>query len=384
MSKNKLLTKLKIKKLKNFILKILYCPQKIFWVDNELFFHGRPTNVKNNMIAFNKNHAIKVENFKYKNKKNNLKEEANILKYLTNCGNISNPKFIKEGKHITGRPYSIMDRINEKGKANIADLLLSILEQQKTGILHRDINEENIIFDGRIAKIIDYDQSEYQEEISKMLPLESIKHFTQHNKYTHWCKNCNPLYILIDNYFNLEQTHLYKKMTQNGMILPYYSINQDGVFAKGKYDIDVFKTVLDKIHFDKSEKVLDFGCNTGSLSFYLKNRGCDVFSFDTNIEPLIFTKILSNIFNSKCTVAQIDLNEKEIIQKYNTIFLLNDDFFNEIVLDCETENQLFNRTDRIVLKVTENDFEQYFENFSVTEVYKVHNNDFSIVILTHK
>ncbi len=386
-------TKSKTSKIKRFLLKAFYCPQKIFFAGGELFFHGKPTCTKNNMVAENKKHFLKVELFKHSKKTNDLKAEANFLKFLTHSGCICHPNFIKEGVLVSNRPYFITEKINKKGEASLPDILLSVLEQQKAGIFHHDIKMDNIIFDGTLAKLIDYDQADFRNEMKSLFTKESVEYFIK-NQTPNWIEDCkiqglegdfdkalkNCMDLFVDNSFNFEKTTLYKKMMlKNGKELPYYRVNGDGIFSEGRFNLEKIYPILNKIVFEKDEDVLDLGCNTGSLSFYLKKRGCFVHSVDVDSDALICTKILSNLQGLKIRVSMIDLEKEKFPKKYNTIFLLNDDFLKTVFL--EDLDSILNQAERLVVKIKNEEELKKFELFQVKEIFEVKNEKYKIAIL---
>ncbi len=170
--------------------------QKIFLIEGDFFYNARPTKVKNNVVAFNKNYVLKCEIFKHKRKLNNLKGEAKIIKYLNDHGCKCCPRLIKEGDLPFGRHYIILERIKKHGEYTKKDVVESIFEQGKIGVFHGDIVPDNIIFDGEKTMLIDYDQAILTPETKTMGREDYTRYFAKemqkrNKKYFETYLNCS-------------------------------------------------------------------------------------------------------------------------------------------------------------------------------------------------
>jgi len=322
---------------KKFVRLTILCSQKRFKVDGEVFKDAKPTGVRNNMVAFSENAVLKVENFKHRKKKHGVIQEAEILKFLNDRNQISPPKLIKTGALKDKRKYLIMERIEQKGECPAPDIILSVIEQQKTGLFHKDLKKDNMIFDGSVVRFIDYDQAEFIDGVKNLSPYESVEYFIAEQTsrwgfdYATECFGAHPDEIRKEYFsyfkegvFDFEKTSLYKNISASG--LPYWSIDYRGISARGENDISSVTSVLDKIDFKKGEKILDYGCSTGALSFYLADRGCEVSACEKNPELVKCAKILSNILEKKCTfVSSEDEIRKQGKDFYETVFISDAD-----------------------------------------------------------
>lgn len=318
-----------IDKIKRDFLKLIFCHQRTFNVNNMCFKNGRPVKVKNAMIAENENYILKLQIYRHRLKRNDIIEEGAILDLLKRAGALSQPILHSTGRDFIKRPYLIMEKIENKDGIQLVDVLFAILEQHKFGVFHRDTLTANVLFNGLIAKIIDYDQSQIVEEIKELNPKDSIMFFV--NGLAHcWVekdkllnigqgleevtKNCMSYFV--GDAFDFSKTSLYKSFGP----MPFYAINEPQIQSSGEIDINNWKNVLNQIEFKENEKVLDVNPDTGELSRYLSNRGCDTVAYSTHDNEIYATKIISNILGVKVNTIK-ELNED--MKNFSSVFLLN-------------------------------------------------------------
>ena len=137
-------------------------------------------------------------------------DHHNIVQSLKNIGiSYTNLNDHKSALKYHKKSLEMMERIYKNGEANLSDILLSILEQQKVGIFHRDININNLIFNGLIAVLIDYDQAVRNKDLKKLSTYESIKFFTeQQNEYIDILdRNTKRLKTLIEDLFEVSKVN---------------------------------------------------------------------------------------------------------------------------------------------------------------------------------
>ncbi len=307
-------------------------------INNELFFNYNPTKSLNTSVGFNKKKVVKVENYEHEEKLNNLAEEAKIIKYLNEKNCICCPKLLKHSKNSEGKDYIILKRIKNKGKAPQADLMFSLLEQKKLGVWHGDIKPENVVFDGKTAFLIDYDQARFAPEIIDMDNIEFLRYmandlekkwsrgFLQKNLNSNTVDDFVNIFFPFfnDGAFKLGETTIFKKqvttISDTGF---YHTIKSKDVFIEGMRDIDSRTTLMEQINFSKGEKILDFGCNAGLLSFYLHDRGADVSGCDMDKNIITAAKALSNILQKKVNFFKCDIDYETFEDNYDTICLFS-------------------------------------------------------------
>lgn len=361
-------------KFKKFLLKLFYCPQKFFIINGEFFYGGKPCATKNNMLARNKKYILKVENFKHDKKKNNLERECRFLKYLNGIGNLSQPKIIKVGTCFYKRPYFIMEKLTKKEGVKPFDIFFAILEQQRQGVMHHDIKSDNIIFDGTIAKLIDYDQSYYIRKLKKLSLKENIQFFLD-KKGESWFANFgkselgenkkevikNFDFCFVDERFNFSLTSLYEKMTENGEC--FWELDEEEMFSKGKNNLKNIAHILNQIEFKKDEKILDFGSDIGTLSLHLADKG-KVFFYDPNNYKMQATQMISNILHKKITPYNL-IQEKD----FDSVLFIN----HEMKLTPEFLDLISKKTTRIIIQEDKN-IKRNFKNFNLIKEFELENN----------
>ncbi len=315
-------------KIKRNIIKLLFSGQRTFDIENMHFTNGRPVTVRNVIVAEDNDRILKLQLYRHRLKHNDIIEEAEILTLLKNAGAMCQPIIYSTGRDCLKRPYIIMEKIKNHVGIKLADVLLAILEQHKFGIFHADTKTDNVIFNGLIAKLIDYDQSQILEEIKDLNPKLSAMFFI--NRLAHFWKDENKLLDIgfgmeevtnkcmsyfIGDAFDFEKTSLYQSFEPK----PFYAIDEKYIKSEGEINIASWHGALNKIDFRENEKVLDVNPDTGALSRYLKRRGCDVTAYSKYDREIYATKITSNILGIKINIAK-EINKNN----FDTVFLLND------------------------------------------------------------
>ena len=123
---------------------------------------------------------IKIEIKKYETKKNNLAEEAAILKHLTEAGCQSAPRYFWDGEANVAVVEPLLARMSEALKekpatvhlmlsefvgdtesTTMADILCAIMEQKALGVYQGDLKPDNIRYCPNLNRtfLIDYDQA---------------------------------------------------------------------------------------------------------------------------------------------------------------------------------------------------------------------------------
>lgn len=300
---------------------------------------------------------IKISLFYNPSKVRGLEEEANILIKLSERGCISCPKIIETGKidsdHLTASiedekflsgnsnekfSFIVQEYIETAEYLNIADLILTLLEQRSLGVYQGDIKPENIRYDEKrgICVLVDYDQAELIDEgTANLSALEYLKWCdqTEMRKYGHtsWLRHFpeisykrDLLPLFIEDALNLEETTLFKRQittnTPNGV---YHTIKGNSIFANGIRDLESRKPILDSIDFKKGERVLDIGCNSGLLCHYLYDRGCDVTGLEIDPSMVLAAGIIARITKRSLNFICLDIDKGEIPAFYDTIMLFS-------------------------------------------------------------
>tara|TARA_Y100001963_G_scaffold159274_1_gene262231 strand:+ start:1026 stop:2270 length:1245 start_codon:yes stop_codon:yes gene_type:complete len=301
---------------------------------------------------------IKIQIIKNQNKENNIREEYEIIKHLNQKGSKTCPiayeigrvkkadiysKVDDVGKSILDSiadeefEYIIQDFIPDSGEYNLADVLLTMIEQRKLGIYQGDIKPANIRYDSEKSTcyFIDYDQAIWLDEQQvDMKNPEFLKFCSEYDRKKYgigdWLRhfsqytsdNVTPLFR--NGALNLEKTTIFNAQnttnTPNGI---YHSINEQDIFIAGARTVDDRASVLDNLTFLEGEKVLDVGCNSGLLSMYLHDRGCDVVGVDNDPHIVIASKIVSNILGKDIEYSHMDLDFTPSIEEFDTVMLFS-------------------------------------------------------------
>ena len=305
-------------------------------VNNKIYGNFNRTKIFNTSIGFNKNTVLKFENYKHELKINDLQKEAEIIKYLNDRDCVSCPKLVKKGKS-KGKNYIVLERISGTNKVENADLLFALLEQKALGVWHGDIKPDNVIFDGTKAILIDYDQAKIIPEIKYMDNLEYLYYigndlqqkWSDHLKKYFNVDSVEEFVQLFKPYFkdsalNLGKTTIFKKqITTQSDTGFYHTIDTPEVFIQGMRDLESRKPILDNIPFKENEKILDFGCNAGLLTYYLHDRHCNVFGCDMDKEIIDADKMVSHIIHKDAKFFKCDIDKERFNKDFDTICLFS-------------------------------------------------------------
>ena len=221
----------------------------------------------------------------------------------------------------------------------LADVIFSIIEQKSLSVYHGDIKPANIRYNPNagICMFVDYDQSimlSKEGEDSDILPFIDFCDDYDKEKYDHgdWLRHFSnfdkkdiPQYFNDEGAFNLAETSIYKNQcTTNAQGGVYHTISHKDIFANGVRTMEERSKLLDKVEFSKDERVLDIGCNSGLLSFYLHSRGCRVTGVDNDKFIPIAAKMVANIIGAEgIQFFQLDLDEKRNLLHYDTVMLFS-------------------------------------------------------------
>jgi 2-polyprenyl-3-methyl-5-hydroxy-6-metoxy-1,4-benzoquinol methylase len=284
-------------------------------------------------------------------KLNNLAQEAEIVKELSDKGAISSPKFISTGtleadelpKHLVKDSssqfhYLLTRNVKSASSFLMADLILSILEQKALGVYQGDLKPSNLAFDDDLGVlvILDYDQAvRLGNHESNMGNLEYLDWtFEQERvRYSHdsWLrhfgrrgKSNQVVRLFRDNSFNLAETTLYKRQkTTNTSDGVYHTLDTPTLYADGVRDLRNRSRILDGITFAPGERILDVGCNVGLLAHYLFDRGCQATGYELDPHIVTAAKMVANILQKRVDFATVDLDEHHFTDDFDTIFLFS-------------------------------------------------------------
>lgn len=126
-------------------------------------------------IGLSDNQIIKIEICPNEMKLRTLNEEVQVIKYLNSHNCKSCPQLLANGKLNNGYLYFIEERIIPNGQPMLADILLALFEQKRLGVYQGDLHPRNIIFDGTVTYLVDYDQAIMTEEIIDMDEIQFLE-----------------------------------------------------------------------------------------------------------------------------------------------------------------------------------------------------------------
>lgn len=304
---------------------------------------------KDTLVGFSKldNIVVKISVGQSTGKLNSIRQEFDIITKLNNkncqsspypiayyadlntdnwehlCNSVDNDeieKYLSDNKPDSFDCFYI-ERIIGDDSYSLADVVFSMIEQKSIGYYHADIKPKNILFDKKmgICRFFDYDQAFFIPD-----NLTNGKFFDFCDRYdvmfykqTGWLRHFSHLGWSNDELkklfeydsFNMANASVFKlQKTTNSQTGIYHTIENKDIFIDGSRALDGRLQALDKLKFDKNEKVLDVGCNAGLLCHYLENRECDVTGIDNDHNIIVAAKMISNIMKRVICFDHFDLD----------------------------------------------------------------------------
>lgn len=297
----------------------------------------------------------KVELRPHPLKRNDLHEEAEIIRDLNRRGCVTCPQLYGVGQVRAeelartcdqelpreARPALVLPFLATASAVSLNDLLFSILEQRKLGWFHADLKPDNLRFcpDSQVCYLIDYDQAEPLTDAQIDQPLvDFLRWADQHirEKYAqfqflglfHYFPGIALEQVILPRLdqgrLDVGKTQLLKsaETTLNPSKI-YHGIDLDDIVAHGERTLDARLSLMNRIRFFPGERVLDIGCNLGLLCAYLAGRGCAVNGIDLDPYVIRGAQMLSNIRGDGIQFACVDLDQEQDLGRYDTILLFS-------------------------------------------------------------
>ncbi len=298
---------------------------------NGILFSGFRTNAfGTHSVGFHTKYIIKIEHDRLNLKSNSLSDEIITIQSLNELKCVTCPKMLSEGVLETGERFYIQQRIYSKGRPSTADLLFTLIEQKNLGVFHGDLKPDNIIFDGEVCHLIDYDQSVRSSELKSMSNKQFLEYVVTHSlekygedrleRYENFFDKEEMQFLLRNDSFNMAKTTLFQhQMTTQEIDGIYHNLFTDSIHIKGARDFTIRKKLLDDIPFSVGEKVLDVGCNMGLLSHYLFDRECNVTGIDLDSSIVKIAQMVSNITGKQIVFENKDIDNAIFEHHYDTI-----------------------------------------------------------------
>lgn len=297
----------------------------------------------------------KISYGKHPNRRNDILNEIKIIKHLNINNCTSSPQIIDEGRlddlsilnelqlpdwiDLNESYFYSVRKLYNSGQFYFGDLLVAILEQFRLGVFHGDVKPENIISQFPLV-LVDYDQALFLKsedldlDFGKFLKKTYLMDYDQHEISSKgWLRHFGLFYfpLFVDKYFFNSQSQLLLKrcsfyvnsISTNTKAAVYHEISNRYMFAKGIRNLDKRGKILDTIDFKQNEVVVDWGCNTGLLSFYLAGRQCIVKGVELDFKSVVLGRILNNINKSNVEFLCEDIDNKPEIGSVDTMMLFS-------------------------------------------------------------
>lgn len=318
---------------------------------------------------------VKIGIKKHERKLNDVRGEAEVIEQLNNRGALSCPKLMGKGEvsvsklpsdlSIDGEsvPYLLTEFIESAKDCTFSDLVFTLLEQKALGVYQGDVKPANIVFDESraVAVLLDYDQAEILDDPTRTMGSVDFFQWTfkrEQEKYgqENWLRHFNGQVssddlknLFRNDSFNLAETSVYlKQRTTNTDSGIYHTLDTKRVFADGVRSLDDRKFILDKIDFSNGEKTLDIGCNVGLLAMYLRDRGCESYGYELDPYIVNAAKMISNILDLGISYDDVDLDQHEFSQSFDTICLFS--VFHHTKNMIENGKKIANACNRVIIE----------------------------------
>ncbi len=301
----------------------------------------------------------KIELFHHPNKSNTLEQEAKIMAHLNERGCVSCPQayaygtigaedllpYLDEEQKIIVRavgkddfPFIVQDYVKTGTNLNLADMILSMIEQKSLGVYHADPRPDNLRIDedSGICYLIDYDQAEFLDEDTMNMDNSSFFKWCDNrakekygfstflNYFPNLSFDEHFMRYFRDGSFNIGTTTIFSRqqttLAQCGI---YHSLRGETIFSDGERDISDRRKLLDAVTFEPGERLLDVGCNAGLVSVYLHDRGCRVTGIDLDRSIIYGARFVANILRKDIRYGCVDLDVDELPGEFDTVTLFS-------------------------------------------------------------
>lgn len=292
------------------------------------------TGSRTSSIGWSTDGVLKIEHERNSRKLRSLAEEIEVVEYLNSRGCVSCPRLLEKGTLSSGEPFAVFERLKTRGKPRTADMLLSLLEQKNLGVYQGDFKPSNMVFDGSICYLVDYDQAQTSSSFAGMGNVEFLDWIAadfQARRNQDFYTQKDRRFIRDDfvgcfrnDAFDMSLTTvLANQVTTNTKSGIYHRISYPQIFTDGARDITHRVPVLKRIGVKEGESILDVGCNLGLVSHYFCNRGCSVTGIDMDPNVIRAAKIISNIIGKNITYEVCDMSTVNLDQKFDTVCLFS-------------------------------------------------------------
>lgn len=233
-------------------------------------------------------------------------------------------------------PYVILEYVRaDRGGFGVADIVLTLLEQQALGIYQNCLALPHIRFDSiqGICRFTNYR--------SAILLDDSVRALSP-RAYLDWCykkeeeriSSGGPASFLKGRSGEFEQLwHQDRFLLVRSQIFGRQRIAdspipcvQDSNHAKftlrGSVRVADRIGILDKLRFDPGERVLDLGCGAGAVGRHLAGRGCEVTGVDCDDQLVRQSRLLANLEGVRSTYRTCDLEYEFPEGFFDTVLLL--------------------------------------------------------------
>jgi len=292
-------------------------------------------------------------------RRNSLAQEADVIAHLNARGCLSCPSLRGRGEIAKSDlvaatdgyvralvetlvadafPYLVLDYVPTSDEIPFADAVLSLIEQKSLGVYCGDFKPRNLRYDAGqgICFIVDYDQAILLDRAQAEAPMdEFIAWANQQEKaqfgqgdFLRQFAGTKAARVFPDLFrngaFDLGSTRLLKSQrttrAEGGI---YHHLETPALYLDGVRGLDQRAQLLDKIAWQKGERVLDIGCNMGLLSFYLHDKGCEVTGADMDPDIITAARFVANISKKAVAFRKLDLDADELGAAYDTIMLFS-------------------------------------------------------------
>lgn len=237
-------------------------------------------------------------------------------------------------------PFIVQEYVPAGTNLNLADMVLSLIEQKNLGVYQGDLKPANLRV-GQVSGIcyfIDYDQAEFLDE--EVMNLDNISFFNwcderakEKYNFQSFLQYFNKYGIDFENdfmkyfrngSFNLGETTIFlRQQTTLAKCGVYHALREESIYSDGERDIDDRRPLLDEIVFAAGERVLDVGCNAGLISTYLHDRGCCVTGIDLDQSIIYGARVVANILGKDIRYECLDLDKDDIAEEFDTVILFS-------------------------------------------------------------
>lgn len=282
-----------------------------------------------------------------------LKRETQVLTALQHAGSASAPPLLDSGvlKH-SELPIELLNMVGcvdceseiyfsvtpyyaHTQEVRLADLILAVLEQVRSGVWCNDLKSSNVRFDpvGQRCVIVDLDNA-VDIDPMRFSDAREVIDFAEASTHAQFGQRLEKALmgyrawflrkVMNEKKLNLGKTTLFgAQHSTRAKGGGYHRLAGNFLVVEGVRDLAGRRAILDQLPVAQDETVLDVGGNLGLASMYMSSRGATVTCIDIDEAIVALAKSTSIVEGNPIECACLDLATQSPERQFDTVLLFS-------------------------------------------------------------